>query len=86
MTQLFKLAAPVGGIQGHVATAPPAGGFPITNVYWDDALSKMVGEYDDAGGNSGTIQSTPPVGKFAVTNIFFDPATGRMIGEYDDGV
>ena len=86
MTQLFKLSSPATGIQGHVSTAPPSGSFPITNIYWDDALQKMIGEYDDAGGNSGTIQTDPPEGKFAITNIYFDPAVGRLVGEYDDGV
>jgi len=85
MAQLFKMAHPVGGIQGHVATAPPAGSFPVTNVYWDDSLNKMVVEYDDSGGTSGTIQTDPPVGKFAITNIYFDPSTGKMVGEHDDG-
>ena len=74
-----------GGIQGHVATAPPSGKHPVTNVYWDPALSKLVGEYDDAGFGAGTIESNPPAGKYAVTNIYFDPTTGKLVGDYDDG-
>lgn len=72
-------------ILGHVATAPPAGKFPVTNLYYDPALSKMVCEYDDAGVSAGTIGTNPPVGKYAITNIYFDPTTGVFVGEYDDG-
>ncbi len=87
MAQLWRLA-PSGGtntILGHVATAPPAGTFPVTNLYYDPDLSVMVGEYDDAGLSAGTIGTNPPVGKYAITNIYFDPATGVFVGEYDDG-
>jgi len=73
-------------IAGYVATAPDATGYPVTNVYYDPALQRMVGEYDNTGMASGTIVSNPPQGKYPVTNIFFDPATGTMTGEYDDGV
>ena len=88
MAQLFRMAPSTGGtntILGHVATAPPSGYFPITNLYFDPAVGNMVCEYDDAGGGSGNIESAPPVGKFAVTNIYFDPASGVLVGEYDDG-
>lgn len=74
-----------GSISGHVATAPPSGKYPITNLFWDPVQSKLVGEYDDAGVSAGTIQTSPPVGKFAITNIYFDPITGKLIGEYDNG-
>jgi len=86
MAQLWRMT-PSGGstIQGHVATAPPAGSYPITNLYWDPVTDKLVGEYDDAGMGSGNIESNPPVGKYAVTNIYFDPSTGVLIGEYDEG-
>jgi len=82
---LFRLGAPT-TILGHVATAPPAGMYPVTNVYWDPALKKLVGEFDDAGVSAGTIVSRPPVGKFTITNIFWDPATETMTGEYDEGI
>jgi len=73
-------------ITGYVATAPSPAGYPITNLYWDPALSKMVGEYDDTGAAAGTVTSSPPVGSYPITNIYFDPATGMFKGEYDDGV
>ena len=82
---LFRMGGSSGGITGHVATAPNATGKPVTNIYYDPALDKMVGEYDDAGMAAGTIVSTPPQGMHAVTNVFFDPSTGRLVGEYDDG-
>lgn len=85
MAQLFRMAPGSSIIQGHVATAPPAGSYPVTNLYWDPAISELVGEYDDAGAGSGNIESSPPVGKYAITNIYFDPATGVFVGEYDDG-
>ena len=72
-------------ISEHVATAPPAGGLPVTNIYWDPGANKMTVEYDDEGYAAGNILSTPPVGMYAVTNLFFDPSTGRLSGEYDDG-
>ncbi len=81
---LLKLN-PGGTIQGHVATAPPTGKYPVTNVYWDPDAQKLVGEYDDVGVSAGTIQTNPPVGKFAITNIYFDPDTGKLVGEYDNG-
>ena len=83
---IFHLRRPTSTILGHVATAPPTGKHPVTNVYYDPALSKIVREYDDVGVPSGTIQSNPPVGKFAVTNIYYDPLAGVLKGEYDDGV
>lgn len=83
---LHRLKVPPSTLMGHVATAPPSGKYPITNVYWDPDLNKLVGEYDDAGFSAGTIVSNPPVGKFIVTNIFFDPVTGRLTGEYDNEV
>ena len=72
------------GIAGHIATAPPSGMYAITNVYWDPALQKMIGEYDDAGDPAATVASTPPAGKFAITNIYFNPVIGRMVSEYED--
>ena len=56
-----------GRIAGHVATVPPAGSHPITNIFWDPVLEKMVGEYNDAGGSDATLISTPPAGKFVIT-------------------
>lgn len=86
MAQLWRMTPSTGtGIQGHVATAPPTGMYPITNLYWNPALNKMVSEYDDAGMGSGNIETNPPAGSFAITNIYFDPATGTFVGEYDDG-
>jgi len=85
MTQLFRMGRPRSRILGHVATAPPAGTYPVTNVYWDPVLEKMIGEYDNSGTSAGTIVSDPPVGKFAITNIFWDPASGKMTGEFDEG-
>lgn len=85
MAQLLRLAPVSNTLLGHIATAPPLGKHPITNIYWDPTLNKMVGEYDNAGVSAGTIMSNPPTGKFTVTNIFFDPVTGKMIGEYDSG-
>lgn len=86
MSQLWRMSPSSGTtILGHVATAPPAGKFPITNVYWDPDIQMVVSEYDDAGISAGTIVSNPPVGKFAITNIYFDPTTGVLVGEYDDG-
>ncbi len=82
---LFRMNQTSGVIRGHVATAPPTGKYPITNVYWDPDIQELVGEYDDAGVGAGTIQTNPPVGKFAITNIYFDPDTGTMVGEYDNG-
>ena len=85
---LYRMNPGSGGsstIAGHVATAPPSWKHPVTNVYFDPALQKIVGEYDDAGVSSGTIQSNPPVGKFVVTNIYYDPAAGVLQGEYNDG-
>ena len=83
---LFRLKQSSRTILGHVATAPPAGMFPITNVYWDPDIQKLISEYDDAGISAGTIVSNPPAGKLAVTNIYYDPSTGMLVGEYDDGV
>ena len=72
-------------ILGHVATAPPTGKHPVTNLYWNPATGMLVGEYDDAGVGAGNIESAPPVGKHPITNIYFDPTTGVLVGEYDDG-
>ncbi len=86
---LYRLRPSSGGtntILGHVATAPPTGTYPVTNLYWDPALNKLVGEYDDAGVGAGKIGSNPPVDKYAGTNVYFDPATGKLVGDYDDGV
>ena len=73
-----------GGIAGHIATAPPTGMYPITNVYWDPATEKMMGEYDDLGEPSATVSSTPPEGRLAITNIYFNPANGRIVGEFEN--
>ena len=75
---------PSSGISGHVATAPPSGMYPITNLYWDPAIQKLVGEYDDTGDPSATLVSAPPIGKLAITNIYFNPANGRLVSEYED--
>ena len=85
MSSLYKLKFASSTILSYVASAPPTGKYPITNLYWDPALSKLIGEYDDAGFGSGNIESIPPNGKYAVTNIYYDPATGTLIGDYDDG-
>ena len=88
MSQLFRMAPSTGGtntILGHVATAPPSGMLPVTNIYYDPGLGKMVCEYDDAGVSAGTIETNPPNGTYAITNIYFDPTTGVFVGEYDDG-
>jgi len=85
---LYRLNPGTGGtgsIQGHVATAPPAGKHPVTNLYWNPIESKLVGDYDTTGVGTGTIQSAPPVGSYAVTNVYYDPATDKLVGEYDDG-
>lgn len=73
-----------GRIAGHVATVPPAGSHPITNIFWDPVLEKMVGEYNDAGGSDATLISTPPAGKFVITNIYFNPTTNKLVSEYED--
>jgi len=83
---LYRMNVGSSTITEHVATAPNTTGHPVTNLYFDPATGKIVGEYDDAGAGSGTIVSDPPAGKYPITNIFFDPTTGRMTGEYDDGV
>ena len=87
MAQLYRLQHEGGTntILGHVATAPPTGMYPVTNLYWNPSLNKLVGEYDDAGQGAGNIESNPPVGSYAVTNVYFDPATGKLVGEYDEG-
>ena len=88
MSQLWRMTPSSGGtntILGHVATAPPSGMLPVTNVYWDPILDKMICEYDDAGVSAGNIATNPPAGKFAITNIYFDPTAGVFVGEYDDG-
>ena len=88
MAQLFRMSPSTGGtntILGHVATAPPAGKYPVINLYWDPALSQLIGEYDDAGVGAGNIESNPPVGKYPITNIYYDPTAGVFVGEYDDG-
>lgn len=73
-------------IVGHVATAPPTGKFPITNLYWNPLTSKMVGEYDDIGVGAGNIVSSPPEDCFPIINIYFDPLTGTFQGQYNDDV
>ena len=82
---LFRLKPGSSYILGYVATAPDATGYPVTNLYYDPATQKIVGEYDDTGSAAGTIVSNPPDGKYPITNIFFDPAAGVLTGEYDDG-
>lgn len=73
-------------ILGHVASAPPAGTHPVTNLYWNPATQTMVGEYDDLGVGAANIVSAPPNGSFPVINIYFDPSTGRLVGQYNDDV
>jgi hypothetical protein len=81
-------SAPTGGgsIPGHVASAPPQGKFPITNLYWNPITNKMVGEYDNLGVGAGNIVSAPPTNCFPVINIYFDPVTGTFQGQYNDEV
>ena len=73
-----------GRIAGHVATVPPPGMLPITNMFWDPVAQKATFEYDDLGGSEAILLSTPPAGKNAITNVYFNPATGNLVSEYED--
>ena len=73
-----------GRIAGHVATVPPVGMLPITNMFWDPVAQKATFEYDDLGGSEAILLSTPPAGKNAITNVYFNPATGNLVSEYED--
>jgi len=72
-------------ITGHVATAPDNTGHPVTNLYYDPATGRIVGEYDNTGYSAGNIVSNPPQDKHPITNVYYDPVSGRLVGEYDDG-
>jgi len=85
MSQLWRMSSTkVNKILGHVATAPPVGSFPVTNLYYDPVLSKMVGEYDDVGIAASSVVTNPPEGSFPVINIYYDPATSTFVGQYND--
>ena len=83
-TRLAYLEENSTGAGGYVATAPPAGMYPVTNLFWDPVAQKMEAEYDDQGGSSGTIISTPPQGSYQITNVYYDPANESTVGEYED--
>ena len=85
----MNLAAPVSGATAttageYIASAPPLGMHPVTNLYWDPATQKMVVEYDDTGAPTGVLISTPPQGSYPITNVYFNPASGTFVGEYED--
>ena len=68
----------------NITTVPPAGMYPIVNIYWNPGINQFIGDYDTSGSAAAFIKSIPPEGMYAVTNLFFDPVSGRMTGHYED--
>ena len=68
---------------GGIPTVPPAGNYPVTNLFVDSTTGNLQVEYDDAGGASPIINSVPTGGNYAVTNLYVKD--GELVVQYEDG-